>query len=332
MEIQHLEDALQVVDESAKENDQVMEDLKVKLQSAVDDADKYLVEKERLEEKEHALLLRVSLLEGKVASLKGKATSLEVVASHRSLMLPGGSFWVAASCSLLEFEIYSSLNLQVIRWNIFTTRNCKTSRGMIVSKLFLECSIEAEVQVAKTSQYSWQLFSRPKMSRPKEAETKRGLKSSQPKRQRVEQRAESDFHLIRTKSRERSQLQHPKVEIMSTHMVSSIEVDKSKTDIITSLPNPASVWEVRSFLRHADFYRRFIKNFSKLALPLSKLLQKDVEFKFNQPCIEAFQELKSQLTSASILQAPNWELPFVSERIRPRIDYAIVSFSLFDTR
>ncbi|RDX88654.1 Retrovirus-related Pol polyprotein from transposon gypsy, partial [Mucuna pruriens] len=48
----------------------------------------------------------------------------------------------------------------------------------------------------------------------------------------------------------------------------------------------------------------------KIALPLSKLLQKDVDFEFDQPCIEAFQELKNQLTSAPILQAPNWELPF----------------------
>ncbi|RDX74718.1 Retrovirus-related Pol polyprotein from transposon 17.6, partial [Mucuna pruriens] len=100
--------------------------------------------------------------------------------------------------------------------------------------------------------------------------------------------------------------------IVLGHLVSNrgIEVDKAKIDIITSLPNPASVREVRSFLGHAGFYRRFIKNFSKLALPLSKLLQKDVEFNFDQPCIEAFQELKSRLTSAPILQAPNWDLPF----------------------
>ncbi|RDY04054.1 Retrovirus-related Pol polyprotein from transposon 17.6, partial [Mucuna pruriens] len=62
--------------------------------------------------------------------------------------------------------------------------------------------------------------------------------------------------------------------IVLGHLVSNrgIEVDKSKIDIITSLPNPTSMWEVRSFLGHAGFYRRFIKNFSKLALPLSKLL------------------------------------------------------------
>ncbi|RDX84347.1 Retrovirus-related Pol polyprotein, partial [Mucuna pruriens] len=89
-----------------------------------------------------------------------------------------------------------------------------------------------------------------------------------------------------------------------------IEVDKAKIYVITSLPNPAYVREVRSFLGHAGFNIRFIKNFSKLALPLLKLLQKNVEFNFDQSCIEAFQELKRRLTSAPILQAPNWDLPF----------------------
>ncbi|RDY11997.1 Retrovirus-related Pol polyprotein from transposon 17.6, partial [Mucuna pruriens] len=100
--------------------------------------------------------------------------------------------------------------------------------------------------------------------------------------------------------------------IVLGHLVSnrSIEVDKSKIDIIASLPNPTFVREVRSFLEHVGFYRRFIKNFNKIALPLSKLLQKDVEFKFDQPCIEAFQELKNRLTSTPILQEPNWNLAF----------------------
>ncbi|RDX73541.1 Retrovirus-related Pol polyprotein from transposon 17.6, partial [Mucuna pruriens] len=62
--------------------------------------------------------------------------------------------------------------------------------------------------------------------------------------------------------------------IVLGHLVSNrgIEVDKSKIDIISSVPNPTSMREVRSFLGHAGFYRRFIKSFSKLALPLSKLL------------------------------------------------------------
>ncbi|RDY07565.1 Retrovirus-related Pol polyprotein from transposon 17.6, partial [Mucuna pruriens] len=99
--------------------------------------------------------------------------------------------------------------------------------------------------------------------------------------------------------------------IMLGHLVSNrgIKVDKAKIDIITSLPNPTFVLKVRSFLGHVGFYRRFIENFSTLPLPLSKLLQKDVECNFDQPCIEALQELKSRLTSALILQAPNWDLP-----------------------
>ncbi|RDY10704.1 Retrovirus-related Pol polyprotein from transposon opus, partial [Mucuna pruriens] len=64
--------------------------------------------------------------------------------------------------------------------------------------------------------------------------------------------------------------------IVLGHLVSNrgIEVDKSKIDIITSLPNHISVWEVLLFLGHAGFYRRFIKNFSKIALPLSCLRPK----------------------------------------------------------
>ncbi|RDX90033.1 Retrovirus-related Pol polyprotein from transposon 17.6, partial [Mucuna pruriens] len=92
-------------------------------------------------------------------------------------------------------------------------------------------------------------------------------------------------------------------EIVLGHLISSrgIEVDKAKVDIITSLPNPTSMREVHLFLGHAGFYKHFIKNFSKIALPLSKLLQKDVDFIFDQPCMEAFQELKKRLTSTSIL-------------------------------
>ncbi|RDY05728.1 Retrovirus-related Pol polyprotein from transposon 17.6, partial [Mucuna pruriens] len=86
--------------------------------------------------------------------------------------------------------------------------------------------------------------------------------------------------------------------------------DRAKIDIIKSLLNPVSMREVRSFLGHVGFYTCFIKNFNKIALPLSKLLQKDVEFVFNKECIQAFEELKTRLTSTPILQAPNWKLPF----------------------
>ncbi|CAN6679705.1 unnamed protein product [Malus baccata var. baccata] len=61
-----------------------------------------------------------------------------------------------------------------------------------------------------------------------------------------------------------------------------IEVDKLKIDLVRYLPSPTSVGEVRSFLGHAGFYRRFIKDFLKISNPLCRLLQKDVPFKFDE--------------------------------------------------
>ena len=100
--------------------------------------------------------------------------------------------------------------------------------------------------------------------------------------------------------------------IVLGHVVSAkgIEVDKSKIDIISAPPYPVNLQEIRSFLGHAGFYRRFIKDFSKIALPLCKLLQKDVQFQFDEECKDAFDKLKKFLTSAPVIQPPNWELPF----------------------
>ncbi|KAL0366952.1 UNVERIFIED_CONTAM: Retrovirus-related Pol polyprotein from transposon.6 [Sesamum radiatum] len=96
------------------------------------------------------------------------------------------------------------------------------------------------------------------------------------------------------------------------HIVSSkgIEVDKSKIDVIKSLPYPASVREICSFLGHAGFYRRFIKNFSKIAQPLCALLQKDTSFEFDEACAKAFDKLKESLTSAPVIRPPDWSQPF----------------------
>ncbi|RZB65128.1 Vacuolar-processing enzyme [Glycine soja] len=82
--------------------------------------------------------------------------------------------------------------------------------------------------------------------------------------------------------------------IVLGHIISNrgIEVDPAKIDVISQLPYPSWVREVRSFLGHAGFYRRFIKNFSKVTLPLSNLLQKEVEFDFDDRCKEAFDCLK----------------------------------------
>ncbi|VVA34849.1 PREDICTED: LOW QUALITY PROTEIN, partial [Prunus dulcis] len=100
-----------------------------------------------------------------------------------------------------------------------------------------------------------------------------------------------------------------------------IEVDKAKIDVIAKLPPPTSVKGVRSFLGHAGFYRRFIKDFSKISRPLCTLLAKDTPFNFDKACLEAFNKLKALLTSAPIIAAPNWDLPF--ELMCDASDYAV---------
>ncbi|GJV73162.1 reverse transcriptase domain-containing protein [Tanacetum coccineum] len=88
---------------------------------------------------------------------------------------------------------------------------------------------------------------------------------------------------------------------------SGIEVDRAKIDVIAKLPHPTTVKGVRSFLGHAGFYRRFIQNFSKIARPMTHLLEKETLFYFSKECIEAFNTLKKNLTEAPILIAPDWK-------------------------
>ncbi|XP_024010410.1 uncharacterized protein LOC112085429 [Eutrema salsugineum] len=100
--------------------------------------------------------------------------------------------------------------------------------------------------------------------------------------------------------------------IVLGHKVSAagIEVDRAKIDVMTSLPPPDSAKSVRSFLGHAGFYRRFIKDFSKIARPLTALLCKDAKFEFTDECLAAFEQIKHALISAPIVQPPDWNLPF----------------------
>ena len=107
------------------------------------------------------------------------------------------------------------------------------------------------------------------------------------------------------------------------HKISSrgIEVDKAKVEVIEKLPPPTSVKGVKSFLGHAGFYRRFIKDFSKITKPLCNLLIKDAPFKITDECLIAFNRLKRELISAPIITAPDWNLPF--ELMCDASDYAI---------
>ncbi|GJW49287.1 reverse transcriptase domain-containing protein [Tanacetum coccineum] len=111
--------------------------------------------------------------------------------------------------------------------------------------------------------------------------------------------------------------------IVLGHKISKkgIEVDKAKIDVISKLPHPTTVKGIRSFLGHAGFYRRFIKDFSKISRPMTHLLEKNTPFIFSEDCILAFQTLKKKLTEAPILIAPNWDQPF--EIMCDASDYAI---------
>ncbi|GJS56116.1 reverse transcriptase domain-containing protein [Tanacetum coccineum] len=102
---------------------------------------------------------------------------------------------------------------------------------------------------------------------------------------------------------------------------SGIEVDRAKVDVIAKLPHPTTVKGVRSFLGHAGFYRRFIQDFSKIARPMTHLLEKETPFVFSKDCIDAFETLKKKLTEAPILVVPDWNLPF--ELMCDASDFAI---------
>ncbi|GKE13594.1 reverse transcriptase domain-containing protein [Tanacetum coccineum] len=111
-------------------------------------------------------------------------------------------------------------------------------------------------------------------------------------------------------------------------MLKRIEVDKAKVDVIAKLPHPTSVKGIRSFLGHAGFYRRFIQDFSKIARPMTHLLEKDTPFFFSKECIKAFNDLKKKLTEAPILVAPDWDLPF--EIMCDASEFAILLLQEFD--
>ncbi|XP_050878442.1 uncharacterized protein LOC127082241 [Lathyrus oleraceus] len=81
-------------------------------------------------------------------------------------------------------------------------------------------------------------------------------------------------------------------------------------EVVFKLPPPVNEKGIRSFLGHAGFYRRFIRDFSKIAKPLTTLLVKDKVFFFDKECIIAFETLKSKLISAPIVIASDWSLPF----------------------
>lgn len=90
-----------------------------------------------------------------------------------------------------------------------------------------------------------------------------------------------------------------------------IRVDDRKVEILRTWPRPNSLTDLRSFLGLLQFFRRFIPDFAKVASPLTNLLKKDKGLRFwNESCDEAFETLKTAITNAPILVAPDWSKPF----------------------
>ena len=96
--------------------------------------------------------------------------------------------------------------------------------------------------------------------------------------------------------------------IVFRHHISGkgIKVDQAKIEIIEKLLPPTSVKGVCSFLGHASFYIRFLRDFSKISKTLSNLLMQGVPFHFNDSCIKAFETLKEKLIPAPVIVTSDW--------------------------
>ena len=97
------------------------------------------------------------------------------------------------------------------------------------------------------------------------------------------------------------------------HVVSKhgVQPDSSKIKAIMEWEPPKSVTEIRSFLGLAGYYRRFVKDFSLVAKPLTNLLRKNVAFQWTDACQQSFDELKHRLTFAPILALPSGDGGYV---------------------
>lgn len=103
----------------------------------------------------------------------------------------------------------------------------------------------------------------------------------------------------------------PTLEFLG-HVISGegIQTDPKKIKSITEWPTPRSSVDVLRFLGLANFYRRFVKDFSKISAPLTALTG-NVQFKWGQPEQQAFEKLKLALTTAPVLIMPDFSKPFI---------------------
>eukprot|EP01018_Ginkgo_biloba_P018976 Gb_14609 [translate_table: standard] len=105
----------------------------------------------------------------------------------------------------------------------------------------------------------------------------------------------------------------PSIEYLG-HIISKddIQMDPTKIQAVVDWPTPKTLKKLRGFLGLAKFYRRFMKNFSTIAAPLTNLMKKDA-FQWSSEADRAFQNIKDALTKAPVLTTPDFQKPFIIE-------------------
>ena len=97
------------------------------------------------------------------------------------------------------------------------------------------------------------------------------------------------------------------------HVISreGVATDPAKTERVSTWPIPQSKRETQQFLGFASYYRRFIKDFARVARPLHRLTERTATFAWNDECLEAFNELRRYLCSTPVLAYPDYSRPFI---------------------
>ena len=128
-------------------------------------------------------------------------------------------------------------------------------------------------------------------------------------------REDHDTHLrVVLETLRKEQLHAKKIEVSFLgHIVleEGIRADPKKIKVIIEWKPPRNVTEVRSFLGLAGYYRRFVKGFSMIVAPTTRLLQKNVRFEWSEKCQASFEKLKVFLTKALVLTQPTYSKEYV---------------------
>jgi hypothetical protein len=87
-------------------------------------------------------------------------------------------------------------------------------------------------------------------------------------------------------------------------------VDPAKIVVIVNLPAPKIVYQLRAMLGHTGYYRKFIKGYTQITVPMEKLLRKDTKYQWNDECQHGLDTLKEKMVTTPILVFPDWEKTF----------------------